>query len=612
MREKLKFVSSYLHGYRKLYAYSVIAIIISTLFGFISPLLIRFAIDNVIGTETPKIKIFKSVLEYTEGNEYFRSNLWIIAVAIILTTAVSGFFGYLKGKWSATASESASKRLRDRLYNHIQRLPFAYHVKMETGDIIQRCTSDVETIRIFMSAQLVEIGRAIFMIILIIPVMLSLDKSMTMISMVVIPALFCFSYFFFLQVKKSFKESDEAEGAMSAVLQENLSGIRVVKAFHRQDYEIDKFDEKNSHYRDKNYRVIRLLAYYWAISDFLAIGQIFIVTIIGTLWAISGKISIGTLVAFITYEGNLLWPIRQMGRTLTDMGKTSVAIDRIKEILDRPEEETEGLTPGRFQGNIEFRDVSFGYDNDNVLKGINLKIKAGETIAILGATGSGKSTLVHLLPRLYEPGSGSILLDGEDIKDIDKHELRKQISIVLQEPFLYSRTIKNNIRMGSDNPEDEQIYETAEIACIHNSIKKFEDGYETLVGEKGVTLSGGQKQRVAIARALMKETPVIIFDDSLSAVDTETDSSIRQALKRRHGSATTIIIAHRLTTLAECDRIIVLEHGQITQAGTHAQLINEEGLYKRIWTIQNYLEKDIQKDIEKADNEEVKIIKPAS
>lgn len=599
---KIRLLLKFMRGSKVMYLSSIIAVGLASMFSLVRPMIIRFTIDSVIGTETPNAPGWVlSVYNSAGSKPYFLKNIWLISILLVIVTLLSGLFLYLKGRFSHTASESAAKNMRDTLYAHIQDYPYRRLIQTETGDLIQRCTSDVETIRKFLAMQFVEMGRAIFMVLIAGIVMFSIHPRLAVISMAVIPVIFVFSYIFFKQIQKAFRKSDESEGRLTTVLQENLTGVRVVKAFARQQHEIDKFEIRNTEYRKLTEKLISLLALYWGVSDALSLTQLGIVLIIGGYSAAVGTISIGTFVMFFTFVGRLLWPVRQMGRILTEMGKASVSLERIGEVLDKKTEDyTQPSDREITAGRVEFNSVSFSYEDSPILSDITFTVEPGETIAVLGPTGSGKSTLVHLLPRLFDPDQGVIRIDGTDITSMNKKDLRRKVGIVLQEPFLFQKTIKENIALGTDGDNkvsSEEIVETAKTASIHDVILSFENGYETQVGEGGVTLSGGQKQRTAIARTLLRKPAVLIFDDSLSAVDTETDAAIRRALKEREHKPTTFIISHRLSTLAEADRILVLEKGRIVQLGTHQELLNEEGLYRRIWAIQNSLEQELEHEL---------------
>lgn len=587
----------YMRGNRLKYFGAIISTGISTGLSLVPPLVIKNTIDSIIGEKPLEAPLWViNTVEKIGGRSVLAKNIWICGIVLVAVTLINGIFQYTKGKWCAEASESIARNMRDGLYDHLQNLPYDYYVKTETGDLLQRCTSDVETVRRFLAVQFVEMGRAIFMLAMSIAIMLSLNLKMTLVSMIVVPVIFSLAVIFFSRIKKMFKESDEAESRMSITLQENLTGVRVVKAFGRQAFESDKFDKKSREFRELTYKLINLLAWYWAASDGLVMLQVGILLTVGVFWAVNGTISLGTLVVFTSYESMLLWPVRQMGRILTDMGKASVSLGRIYEILEKPlEGEGEKLAKPDIKGNIEFKNVVFGYeDGKPVLDHVSFKVKQGQTVAILGPTGSGKSSLVQLMQRLYDYDEGSITIDGVELKSIDRKWIRKNVGIVLQEPFLYSKTIKENIALAKEDAKDDEIFKAAYIASIHDVIEEFEDGYETAVGERGVTLSGGQKQRVAIARTIVPDSPVLIFDDSLSAVDTETDTEIRKKLKQRRKNVTTFIISHRIATVSEADMIIVLEHGKLVQMGTHQELISKPGLYRRVWAIQNSLEKDLE------------------
>ncbi len=607
---KLTRLNEFMKGNRLRYIGAIATVGVTSVVGFVSPSMLGGIADAIRDTLTGENNplnfpgFMNRFFEARGGLSYVISHLWLVGLVIVALYLLNGVFQYLRARWTATASESIAKNMRDRLYAHLQTLPYDYHVKAKTGDLIQRCTSDVETIRRFLQTQVVEVFRAVLMLAVALVLMLGMNVKMTLVSMVLVPPLFVFAMLFFSWVRKSFTLADEAEGRMSAILQENLTGVRVVRAFGRQQFEIDKFDEANDDLWKKNRRLGDLLAIYWPGSDLLSMAQTGVTLVYGVFLAATAStsgLSVGDMTKFVSYIGMLLWPIRQMGRILSDMGKSMVSFDRLDEILSaKPEEDAPDAADAPVDGDIEFDHVSFEYEKMNpVLIDVDFRVKSGETVAILGATGSGKSTLMHLLQRLYDvdEGRGAIRIGGTDIRKIRKSHLRSRIGLILQEPFLYSRTVKANIGIAVQEPSDEQIFEAARTASAHEFISGFENGYDTIVGERGVTLSGGQKQRVAIARTLIRENDILIFDDSLSAVDTETDKAIREALResRAEGEkgATTFIISHRLTTLSEADKIIVLQNGRVAQTGTHEELIHQDGLYRRIYLIQSALEEEL-------------------
>lgn len=580
------------------YLLAIGCIIIAACFGFITPLIIRFTVDTVLGGKPVSLPFgIASGASLASLAELVRRNLWLAGLAIIAVSAMGHTFTYLRGKLSAQVSEEFARRLRDGLYDHIQRLPYAWHSKVQTGDIIQRCTSDVETVRRFIGSQLVQLGRGIFLAVLILPVMLSLDTRMTLISTIVVPVIFVYAYVFFRQVRRRFKAADEAEGYLTTVLEESMNGIRVVRAFAREDYEIARFEKAADDYRAKCRRLITVLAWYWASSDFLCLVQMALVFIFGIGFTIRGEISLGTLIAFSSYIGMLLWPVREMGRILTDLGRALVSTKRLREIMETPVEDMHGsvqIPAGtRLAGRIEFQHLSFAYDPQQpILRDVSLCVNAGETIAILGSTGSGKSTLTNLIPRLFDGYQGKILIDGIELDRYDRQDLRRQIGIVLQEPFLYSRALAENIAMALPECTRDKVEQAAREAALDECVQDFPDGYDTVLGERGITLSGGQRQRTAIARALVRDPAILILDDALSAVDAETEQVIQRNLRLRKGRATTIVITHRLTSVAIADRIVVLEHGRVAQIGTHDELIARPGAYQRVWNIQHMLERE--------------------
>ena len=579
------------------FLWALIATIMMVIIGFLTPLLLSEIVDSILGSEPFTMPDFlMNPINALGGRDFLRQNLWIPALALILMNVVNGVFTFIKGRSSAIASENIARKLRNDLYRHLQHLPFAYHVKAQAGELIQRCTSDVDTIRRFLAVQVMEVVNTVLMVVIAMSILLPRSVPITLYSLILVPPLFCFATWFFKMVHKSFEVADEADGVLNAVLQENLSGVRVVRAFGQQEREVEKFDRVNNDLRKKNLRLNELLAIYWGGGDAISMTQTLLTLGVCIIYACNGWITVGTLIVFTSTLGMLLFPIRQLGRTLSDAGKAMVSMKRVQAILHEEAEpdEPNALKPD-LHGDIVFDHVSFAYPDDNVpvLRDVSFTIPAGKTAAVLGGTGSGKSTMMYLLQRLYTPTSGKITIGGVDIQQIDRKYLRAHVGLILQEPFLYSKTIRENVGITAPEQEAERIEHAADIASASGFIAKADKGWETVVGERGVTLSGGQKQRIAIARTLLKDNNILIFDDSLSAVDTETDAQIRAALRHEQKDVTTLIISHRVTTLSQADLILVLENGQITQQGTHAELCSQPGLYQRINSIQNALEEEL-------------------
>ena len=579
------------------FLWALIATIMMVIIGFLTPLLLSEIVDSILGSEPFTMPDFlMNPINALGGRDFLRQNLWIPALALILMNVVNGVFTFIKGRSSAIASENIARKLRNDLYRHLQHLPFAYHVKAQAGELIQRCTSDVDTIRRFLAVQVMEVVNTVLMVVIAMSILLPRSVPITLYSLILVPPLFCFATWFFKMVHKSFEVADEADGVLNAVLQENLSGVRVVRAFGQQEREVEKFDRVNNDLRKKNLRLNELLAIYWGGGDAISMTQTLLTLVVCIIYACNGWITVGTLIVFTSTLGMLLFPIRQLGRTLSDAGKAMVSMKRVQAILHEEAEpdEPNALKPD-LHGDIVFDHVSFAYPDDNVpvLRDVSFTIPAGKTAAVLGGTGSGKSTMMYLLQRLYTPTNGKITIGGVDIQQIDRKYLRAHVGLILQEPFLYSKSIRENVGITAPEQEAERIEHAADIASASGFIAKADKGWETVVGERGVTLSGGQKQRIAIARTLLKDNNILIFDDSLSAVDTETDAQIRAALRHEQKDVTTLIISHRVTTLSQADLILVLENRQITQQGTHAELCSQPGLYQRINSIQNALEEEL-------------------
>lgn len=591
---RLRLVSSFLDGSKRWFLAAILSTVGLALTNMLTPQIVRVTVDSVLGSEPFDLPPFLAdLLNRLGGAEVLREKLWMIGI-VIVGIAVFGFaFFYGSRVFNTKAAETLVKTMRDKVFRHLLALPDDWYGKNRTGDIIQRCTSDINMVKDFLSEQLVSVFRIVVMLALSLFFMFSLHVGLTLIALAGVPVLMTTSLIFHKKVSPEFEICDENEGKLSAIVQENLTGVRVVRAFGREVYEKEKFDNQNRYYMGLWDRVNKMFCRYWSVADLIANLQIMLLVVFGAVFAIRGELSAGAYIAFLSYNGYLTWPIRQLGRVISEMSKAGVSLRRIEDILnatpERDEDGAERVTTD-YRGDIAFDRVSFSFDGKTpVLENVSFTVPAGSTVGILGGTGSGKSTLVRLLDRLYPlpEGSGTISVGGIDIRRLRAAELRSNIGFVLQEPYLFSRTIGENLRLAKQTASDAELRAAAHIACLDSAVESFPSGYDTFVGERGVTLSGGQKQRAAIARTLVQDTPILIFDDSLSAVDTETDATIRARLAGREGRATTLLISHRTATLMHTDRIVVLDRGRVAEIGTHEELLAKNGIYRRIYDIQN-------------------------
>ncbi|MDL2292436.1 ABC transporter ATP-binding protein/permease [Acholeplasma sp. OttesenSCG-928-E16] len=578
----------------------IITILLQWTYSYV-PLFISYVIEHLSSGFVAKSNLPQFFIDFFLNANGGLSTVLYVCIGMVGLQLVRYTMLFLESLTRGYVKESTSKKLRVRLYDHIQNLSYKYHNNVDTGDLIQRVTTDVEASTHFVAY---GIGQVIYLFSTITFGafrVFEVNSLMMIITLSAIPIAALSSIFYFKKIDKMNKSMEEAESEMTVVIQENLSGTKVVKAFANECYEMLKLDEKSKKFRDEVVEVNKVAAYYWGFMDVFAYLEYLAIIVIGIISIQNGTMNGASMVTALGVAGMLIWPIRGLGRIINEFSRAMVATDRLYEILEQPSEyENDGSLTPTINGKIEFKNVSFKFDDtdEHLLNGMTFTINRGETVAIVGKTGSGKSTVINLLLRMYDYDSGSILIDGTELSRIKKQYIRSKIGAVLQEPFLYSKTVYENISITNKEAKEDSVFSASRIAAIEKDINTFQQGYQTLVGEKGATLSGGQKQRVAIARVLIANKPILIFDDALSAVDTKTDIAIRNALAKRSEKSTNIIITHRITTAKEADKIVVLNGGKVEAIGTHDELKEKEGLYKVLWQIQGKLEAEFLAMIE--------------
>ncbi|MGC9349099.1 MAG: ABC transporter ATP-binding protein [Anaerolineae bacterium] len=598
-------------GFRWIYLGALLAVTLGALARSLYYRLLQYTVD--------------SVLRAPGGD----GELPLIAGGFVGLAVLEGGFAYLRGTWSAKTSEGITLRLRNYLFNQIQRLPFGFHDYVKTGELIQRTTSDVDALRRFYADQALGIGRIVALFVVNFAMLVQMNVRLGLLSVVMMPLIVAISYFFFGRVSKSYQRYQEQEAELSTVLQENLTGVRVVRAFARQDYEIDKFDRENWERYRRGRHLTTMHSLYWPISDVFCSGQMILVMAVGAMMALRGEVTVGTYMAAMGMVIWIVWPMRNLGRLIVNISTGLVSYQRVADLI---REDQEDIVSGEvsedqpIRGAVTFEDVSFAYepravlkDSDDdrsssnggvlekdkpahepveVLHGISFHCEPGDVVALLGSTGSGKTSIINLLLRFYDYQEGHVTIDGVELTTYPRGTLRRNIGIVEQEPFLFSRSIRENIAYGAGTDiAQEEIEAAAQAAAIHDIILTFPKGYDTVVGEKGVTLSGGQRQRVAIARALLKDPRILVLDDATSSVDTETEEQIQTALAKLMVGRTTFVVAHRIQTVMDADLILVLDHGRIVQSGTHGELIQDDGFYREIYEIQSRVEEEVQREV---------------
>ena len=595
-----------------LYHYILLAIVLlifSRITYSMIPLFTQYVLKRLleqpgIGSVTEvynQVNLPEVFIRFFESSNSFANEILYVAVVLMLLQVIRFLFRFIELSIRGFVRHTMGQNLRLKMYEHIQKLPYKFHNNTDSGDLIQRSTSDIETSVNFLSRTLMDMIFLASTLVFGAYQLYILNGTLTMILLSIIPFVGIASVIYFRKNDKMYHDVEEAESNMMTVIQENLSSARIVRAFGNEAYEIEKMRIKNDHHRNMRLKTGKIVSKYWGTMDFIGISQYILVIGLGIYFMNQNQMDAAQIAAALGLVGMLIWPIRGLGHILNDYAKALAASKRIYEILNLETEYVKNgtLTPD-IKGHLVFEHVRFKFDDtENILfKDLSFEILPGETVAFIGRTGSGKSTLMNMLMRMYEYQSGHIYLDGVELREIEKTHLRSHLGVVLQEPFLFSKTVYDNIAIANRKADRSKIMMAAQAASLEKDIKTFQQGYDTLVGEKGTTLSGGQKQRVAIARVLVSEKPVLIFDDALSAVDTQTDLMIREALSKMNKKQTTLIITHRMTTAKEADKIIVIDQGVVQAVGNHETLSKQAGLYQELWKIQGKLEEDFLKTLE--------------
>lgn len=604
------------------YLFAGILLAFASIIRMLEPKVLQIAIDGVVilfdnsfYNPSPDfiIYFFNSLLP-TISKQNLNWFLFCLGILLVLVVIVKAVMWFIADIIVADHTEKAIKQFRDKIFAHIQSLSLSQMSQIPTGEMIQRCTGDIGTVQKFIGTQITELIRLGGISIGAFYMMWMVHETYTLISVALFIPILITSYWFFKKEQSVWEEHEKEQDKLTAIIQENLAGIRVVQAFAQENSETQRFAAQNLAKREIGVKHIDLHKVFWPFSDWLINIQIALSLFAGGYYTLVEQITVGEYVSFCSYAIMLTWPMRNLGRIVSQLGMAGVAMERIQQILNAETEDYKGSNNNNTAvlGEIEFKNVWFAYPSQApesapkwALQDVSFQVKKGEKIALMGSTGAGKSTIIALLLRFYEPTKGEILLDSKPLSSYDKHFLRQQIGVVLQKPFLFSTTIHQNIAYARTDfhgelqisrfteIQEQELKTAADDAAVSDFINKMNEGYETLVGERGVTLSGGQKQRVALARTLLSNPSILVLDDATSAVDTETEYKMQKALQKRMDNKTTFVIAHRMTSVQLVDKIIVLKEGQIIESGTHQELISNNNFYKQVYDIQVSIENEL-------------------
>jgi ATP-binding cassette subfamily B protein/subfamily B ATP-binding cassette protein MsbA len=570
--ETFKKLKEFYWPYRKNFYISLIFLLLVTVITVIYPVILQVTIDEIIE---------KQQFQYVP----------YIAIGFIGIMALKGLFTYYNQFLGDLFGIRSVYRLRNELYEKLQFLPFRYYDNAKTGDLMSRLTADVEGFRFFLSFGFAELIRFVLLVTISLSLMFYYSVALTFVTLLAMPFLAFVTYRFDKRVHPAFRGIRKSFGKLNTNVQENISGINTVKSLSREDYQINKFNNSNVDYKEKYITTSNVWAKFFPLMEFIGNACVVGLLAFGGYLVINGQLSEGALVAFFSLVWYIVWPIANLGFVINQFSQAKASGERLLEILEAEEDIQD--TPDakdvpNLKGHVTFEDVTFRYPNEDktALENVSFEAPPGKQIGLIGATGSGKTSITQLITRFYEPQSGRILIDGEEVNKYSLYSLRNQIGFVLQESFLFSSTIKSNIAYGRPNASMEEIVRAAKMAQAHEFIMELPDGYDTMLGERGMGLSGGQKQRIAIARALILDPSILVLDDATSAVDMQTEFNIQRELKAALAGRTTFIIAHRISSLKHADEILVLEEGKVVERGTHDELVQKNGAYRRIYDIQ--------------------------